>query len=214
MRFSQKGGFKRGLLDIKNKALQTGNTMKLSSLAASLLLTFHIHGADSLASPKQTTNDGRTKPIRRVAIVGAGIAGLSLAHGLKNSRSLTNLGGCDDLEVTIFDSREDLDYGVGSGVQLNGGLSVLGKINEDVQQAVMDAAVPIGTLSGRHKSWSLEPTEEKLWDIDVKNMFRRAGGRAEEEIIVNDNLLWYAIMRGALQVRLRNAVSLSDLTKK
>jgi len=141
----------------------------------------------------------RVDPIRRVAIVGGGIAGLSLAHALKNSPSLCSKEDADKLEVTIFDSRAYLDYQVGSGVQLNGGMAVLGKINPDVQKAAIEAAVPIGTLQARTKSWKKGASESKLWDLDITSIVRKAGGKAMEELMVDDRPLWYGIMRGALQ---------------
>lgn len=141
----------------------------------------------------------RTTPIKRVAIVGAGIAGLSLAHALKNSPSLGSVGGAESLEVVLFDSRKKLDYQAGSGVQLNGGLAVLGKINPVVREAVIDGGVPTQTLSGRNKSWQDGKSESKLWDYDVAKIFRDAGGRATEELFVDGRMMWYGIMRGALQ---------------
>jgi hypothetical protein len=143
----------------------------------------------------------RQKAIERVAVVGAGISGLSLAHALKNSPSLSD-GSQASLEVSIFDSRKSLDYTAGSGVQLNGGIAVLGKINPAVQKAVIDAAVPIGELRGRNKSWAKENSVDKLWDISIEKMFRNAGGRAVDELIIDGTLMWFGIMRGALQVRL------------
>jgi salicylate hydroxylase len=141
----------------------------------------------------------RTSPIKRVAIVGTGIAGLSLAHALKNSPSLSPNDSADNLEVTLFESRKTLDYQTGSGVQLNGGLAVLGKINPDVREAVIDGAVPIQALRGRNKSWQDGSTESKLWDYDVAEIFKNAGGRAKEELFVDGRMMWHAIMRGALQ---------------
>lgn len=143
----------------------------------------------------------RIKPIQKVAIIGAGISGLSFAHALKNSPNLSSSSNDinRDLEVTIFDSRAILDYQAGSGLQLNGGMAVLGKINPIVQQAVIDAAVPIGTLSGRCKSWKDDGEESTLWDFDVGSIFRDAPETTKDELIVNGKPLWYAIMRGALQ---------------
>jgi FlaA1/EpsC-like NDP-sugar epimerase len=59
------------------------------------------------------------QPIQRIAIVGSGIAGLSLAHALENSPDLRGDGA--PIQVTLFDARPSLNYEVGAGVQLNGG---------------------------------------------------------------------------------------------
>ncbi len=141
----------------------------------------------------------RQKPIERVAIIGAGIAGLTLAHALKNDASFKGKDAADNLEVTIFESRNKLDFQAGSGVQLNGGLSVLGKINPYLQQSVIDAAVPTGKLSGRNKSWWDENSESTLWDFDITSMFKQAGGTTADELLIDGKAVWFAIMRGALQ---------------
>lgn len=141
----------------------------------------------------------RTKSIQRIAIVGAGVSGLSLAHALKNSPRLAPNGENHDIEVTIFDSRKKLDYQAGSGIQLNGGMAVLGKINPQVQRAAIEAAVPIGTLRGRNKSWTDDNQESTLWDFDVASIFQNAGGKTTEELVVDGKPMWYGIMRGAFQ---------------
>ena len=142
------------------------------------------------------------KPIKRVAIVGAGIAGLSLAHALENSK--------EDLEVSIFDSRKALDYTVGSGVQLNGGLSILGKINKSVQKSVMEAGVPISDIRGKNKSWFSDTSTDTLWNYSIEKLIRDAGGAAEEELIQDDKVLWCGITRGALQETLFETLPKND----
>ncbi|KAG7355917.1 FAD-binding monooxygenase [Nitzschia inconspicua] len=141
------------------------------------------------------------KPVKRVCIVGAGIAGLSLAHALTNSPSL--MEGISipegDLEVSIFDSRKSLDYTAGAGVQLNGGMACLGKINPDLQRAVIEGAIPISYIRGRHKSWSSKGDVDKLWDYSVEELIR-SDERARQELLDDEGkALWYGIMRGALQ---------------
>jgi FlaA1/EpsC-like NDP-sugar epimerase len=71
-----------------------------------------IHGLSSTATRPQ-------QPIQRVAIVGSGIAGLSLAQALENSPDLRGDGA--PIQVTVYDARPSLNYEVGAGVQLNGG---------------------------------------------------------------------------------------------
>ena len=73
-------------------------------------------------------------PIKKVAIIGSGICGLTLAHSLENSeecaqpyvaaggdisaQSSSNFG----IETHVFDSRENLNYEAGAGIQLTGGM--------------------------------------------------------------------------------------------
>lgn len=80
----------------------------MTSALCGVLLATAAHG---LAPPPQ--------PIRKVAIVGSGIAGLSLAQALENSPNLQGNG--EPIEVTVYDSRPSLNYEAGAGVQLNGG---------------------------------------------------------------------------------------------
>ena len=67
-----------------------------------------------------TLNDIPTKstqqqPIERVAIIGAGIAGLSLAHALRSTNLMNDDGNAKPIQIDIFDSRQDLDEKSGSG---------------------------------------------------------------------------------------------------
>ena len=139
------------------------------------------------------------KPIERVAIIGSGIAGLSLAHALSNSPSLSD-GFQGNMEVSLYDSRNALDYTFGAGMQMNGGLSVLGKINPEVQEAVRDTGISVSKIIARNKSWFSDSTDS-LWNIDVPQTVRDAGGEAEKTLVGEDGkILWNAITRGSLQV--------------
>ena len=84
----------------------------------------------ALSTPSPTTTSSSSsndKRIQRVAIIGSGIAGLSLAHALENSpscaQSYVDASGSSSpgIETHIFDSREKLNYGAGAGIQLTGG---------------------------------------------------------------------------------------------
>jgi salicylate hydroxylase len=161
-------------------------------------------GSDVVSSTPSSKSSVQPTVVKRVCIVGAGIAGLSLAHGLTNSPSLMQESKTairDGLEVSIFDSRSSLDYTAGSGVQLNGGLACLGWINREVQQAIIDAAIPLDSIRGRHKSWLNNGSSPiaRLWDYSPDDVFKDAGDEVQDLIDENGNILWYAIMRGALQ---------------
>lgn len=179
--------------------------------------------AQAILVPIQTTNalssfktgiqsSSESTPIKRVGIVGAGIAGLSLAHALENVQNNNN----EDFEISLFDSRPSLIFQDGAGVQLNGGMSVLHKINPKLQTAVAEAALPLKKIRSRTKPWnplsflsSLTKTskdEDKndssfstLLEFDLEQIIRDAGGDVEKELIVDGNVMAYTIMRGALQ---------------
>lgn len=141
------------------------------------------------------------RPKTRVAIVGSGIAGLSVAHALTNSPLLEQEYGSFDFQVSMFESRPKLDTKAGAGVQLNGGLAALGKINPKVQRAVSDAGLPVSRIQSCSKTWfddSSKPYEELL-QLDLMNIVKQAGGDVSQSLIENGELLWSAIMRGCLQ---------------
>ncbi len=64
------------------------------------------------------------KPITRVAIIGCGVAGLTLAHALENNIAQGQSSGVSapsKIQTWLFDSRPSLDFQAGAGIQLNGG---------------------------------------------------------------------------------------------
>lgn len=138
------------------------------------------------------------KPIRRVAVVGSGVAGLALAQALTNSPTLdqTYNDSCD-WDVSLFDARSTLDTTAGAGIQLNGGLHVLGLINPEVQKAVMDAGLPMTAVRSRAKAWKPEDMFDTLLQLDLRQVIEKAG--ATDMLVKDDDLLWTSIMRGALQ---------------
>ena len=83
-----------------------------------------------------STKVKKASPIKKVAIIGSGISGLSLAHALENSKTCAKpylervglLEGDEEagdslfgIETHVFDSRPSLNFQAGAGVQLNGG---------------------------------------------------------------------------------------------
>ena len=160
-----------------------------------LILSFSV-GTKALSS----TSPGR-RPATRVAIIGAGIGGLSVAHALSNSPMLEEQYGSFNFEVSMFEARKKLDtVKAGAGVQLNGGLAALGRINAKVQRAVMDAGLPVSQIKSRSKPWfsGSKPFEELL-QLDLREIVKKAGGEVSENLIQDGELLWSAIMRGCLQ---------------
>lgn len=143
-----------------------------------------------------------SQPAKRVAIIGTGIGGLSVAHALTNSPSLEQEYGSFGFDVSMFEARKKLDTTkAGAGVQLNGGLAALGRINTKVQRAVLDAGLPVSRIQSRSKPWSTSKPFEELLQLDIGNIVNKAGGDVSQNLILQDGqeVLWSAIMRGCLQ---------------
>jgi hypothetical protein len=82
-------------------------------------------------------------------------------------------------------------------------MSVLRKINPHVQRAVANAALPMKAIRTRSRRWWQEGEDgfDTLLELELEETVRQAGGKAAEELIVDGEVMFYAIMRGALQVR-------------
>jgi hypothetical protein len=73
---------------------------------------------------KKSVSESQPQPITRVAIIGCGIAGLTLAHALENNIEHGQSSGVrtpSKIQTWLFDSRPSLDFQAGAGIQLNGG---------------------------------------------------------------------------------------------
>lgn len=171
-------------------------TMTKSSLSTALLALLGVLSNEIEAMSS-------SKPIRKVAIVGAGIAGLCTANALVSAAASSTTDN-DDIEVSVFDARPGLDRGAGAGVQINGGLYVLGKIRPSLQQAVIDAGQPLEMVRSRAKPWSPNKPFETLLELSFRESIEKIGGYTEETLIQNGQVLWTSIMRGALQETLYN----------
>ena len=117
------------------------------------------------------TSSTYRRPVKRIAIIGAGISGLAVTHALINhvnhqpssphpnqpSTPVNNQyqptsSYCYDA-IDVFDARPKLDETAGAGIQLNGGLSILGKINPELQDAVYRAGMPQTQIQSRTNPW-------------------------------------------------------------
>mmetsp|Transcript_12433 Transcript_12433/g.18647 ORF Transcript_12433/g.18647 Transcript_12433/m.18647 type:complete len:544 (-) Transcript_12433:2295-3926(-) len=129
------------------------------------------------------------QPVRKVAIIGSGICGLSLAHALLRS---------GDIEVVdIFDSRTELDEKIGSGIQLTGGMAALREISPQLQRNVADASLPLERVISRCRPWFGNSNEPwKLLELDIQKSIR---SNVEELITEDGEILAYTILRGTLQ---------------
>lgn len=141
------------------------------------------------------------RPIKRIAIIGSGISGLSVAQALTNNVNHHKSASSLFEVVDIFDSRASLDTTAGAGIQLNGGLSVLGKINPALQEAVYAAGLPQVRVQSRSKPWFGDKKYDTLLELDLKKTVESAGGDVAASLLSADqSLLWWtSIMRGALQ---------------
>jgi len=183
----------------------------------SLLLL--VSTTSALTSPRPTDGKNYSPKIERVAIIGAGIAGLSLAHALENSSSCAKsftdeLNKCSSsttaeavisrsqfgVEAHIFDGRPSLNFGAGAGIQLTGGMSTLKKINPELQRLTANASLPLRNVRSRAKPWfETDEAFSTLLELNLPEEIRRAGGTAESELIVDGEVMAFSIMRGALQ---------------
>ena len=136
----------------------------------------------------------KSPPIKKVAVIGSGICGLSLAHALENSFERK-----ESIEAHLFDSRPSFNFQAGAGVQLNGGLATLRKINPSVHEQVTRAGLPLTTIRSRCKPWFGKDDFQQLLELDVEENIKIVGGEAEEELIVDGKVQATAIMRGTLQ---------------
>lgn len=153
-----------------------------------------------------------SRPVRKVAVIGAGISGLSVAHALHHCTSAAAAGADDDdnnqsiaqgFDVSIFDTRSKFDTTAGAGIQLNGGLVALNKINPALRKAVAKAGLPQTRVQSRAKSW-FAPASQKQFDtllaLDLKETVQSASEDIAKALIGEDGeLMWISIMRGALQ---------------
>lgn len=159
-------------------------------------------------SPARASTDLYSQPVQRVAIVGAGIAGLSLAHALLAPPN-------NNLHVDIFDSRSELDENTGSGVQLTGGLVALNEISPKLYRQVADASLPFESVTSMCRPWfgsNIDDGVEKGWkllELDVQKEMRDDASARKRDIesgtdgytLVTENgeIIAYTIMRGTLQ---------------
>ena len=150
----------------------------------------------------------RNAPIQRVAIIGSGVAGLSTAHALV---SMTNDDSPSKINVSIFDARKGLDRTAGAGVQINGGLAVLGKINPTVQQAILDAGLTLDAVRSRAQAWNQEKDYDTLLELPLKKVIQGSSEETRQALLQQTKdgettVLWTSIMRGALQEALFNTL--------
>jgi salicylate hydroxylase len=163
------------------------------------------------------------KLVKRIAIIGSGISGLAVTHALINNSYRKDSQNNIYETIDIFDSRTTFDHTAGAGIQLNGGLSILGKINPTLQTAVYNAGLKQTQIESRTNPWFINPMNgndnkkyyDTLLQLDLQQIVERAGKEIADSLLLSNNtdhnnnnnnsetkqkqLLWISIMRGALQ---------------
>jgi 2-polyprenyl-6-methoxyphenol hydroxylase-like FAD-dependent oxidoreductase len=151
--------------------------------------------------------------MQRVAIIGAGIAGLALAHALLEPGS----EDAKNIAVDIFDSRHELDEKAGSGIQLTGGLVALNEISSSLYRKVADASLPLESVTSRCRPWfgtNLDGNNvEQGWkileldiqkairdDAEARSLAAEEDGSRDHTLVTKDGeVVAYTILRGTLQ---------------
>ena len=76
------------------------------------------------------------------------------------------------------------------------------KMNPTLQQSIAKAALPLKTIRSKTKPWILNKNQEcELFNFDIEAAVRNQGDGVESKLIVDNEVMAYAIMRGELQVR-------------
>jgi len=162
-----------------------------------------------------SSNNKKLPKIKQVAIIGAGISGLSLANALENSIISKNE---EKIQVHLYDSRKNLDFEAGAGIQVNGGLSILHKINPSLQKSVIKAALPLVKIRSRAKPWTnffnkKEPPKKfsTLLELNLEEIIKN-DKEVKKSLYVDGEVMSFSITRGALQEALLNGLP-ADLLK-
>lgn len=174
----------------------------------SLVLIF-IRVSESLVSQTKFT------PVKKVAIIGCGIAGLSLAHAFENSSVcaqpciekglIESNASSFGIQVHLFDSRSSLNFNAGAGIQLTGGLATYRKMNRDLYRKIVNVGLPLKNIKSRTKPWfETGDPYATLLELNVEENIRTAGGDIEDSLIIDGEVMACTIMRGALQEILLN----------
>ena len=194
-----------------------------TTFVVATILLVQLQSCSSLTVSGPSTGN---RPVKRIAIIGSGISGLSVTHALVNNvnRQPTKQPSPHSFEVVdLFDARTGFDHTAGAGIQLNGGLSILGKINPAVQNAVYHAGLPQTKIESRTNPWFRSRPDnhnqhqwyDVLLRLDLQDVVQSAGGDAANFLLQSTpsttagadtprpmptkKLLWISIMRGALQ---------------
>ena len=196
------------------------------ALLSVLCWLFHHSVVDALTSissnPLQVPPPQQHRtPIQRVAIIGAGVAGLTVAHGLE--AAATSDDSTCSIAYDLLDARPGVDEGIGAGIQLNGGLHVLGKLNAKLRDAVYAAGLPQQSI--RSEAWYSDTStcttdtddtdgdestkKHRLFELDLPSLIRSSRDPQVVESLTDDSddrVWWVSILRSTLQRLLVDAL--------
>lgn len=161
------------------------HTMSGTPSASGTVPYFDTASSSSSSTPPPSTSKATIKrystlpaarQLQNVAIVGAGIAGLSTAL------SLVRTGGVSASSITIYEPREALDSGQGAGLNLNSGAAILSKeyginlqrngINATRAYSTLSAAVIDNSKMMGTDDSTLPNDDDALFDIDLSTRFK------------------------------------------
>ena len=143
--------------------------------------------AAALAS---TDGTSATKPLRRIAIVGSGVGGCTLALALRHHYAATQSpAAAQQLQVDVYEQYSgQLDAPAGAAFNLNGGAAVLSDLG--FGEALRRISNPMARVLSRTVSGLL------LMDLDIAAIVKSEG--AAEQLTRGDVLLAVTVLRSEL----------------
>mmetsp|Transcript_26845 Transcript_26845/g.61800 ORF Transcript_26845/g.61800 Transcript_26845/m.61800 type:complete len:396 (-) Transcript_26845:1219-2406(-) len=168
---------------------------------------YSLHSRKMIMDTSSVAAGGSQRHISNIAVAGGGIGGLSFVRCVQKMH--------DGVSVSVFDPSlyaPDDDYGGedggGAGIQLNGGLAVLDRIDPSLRRQIARAGIPLERI--RSRSCGEEEDEypasfadwyRTLLEMDVRDCIGQTRGKAARSLIADDDgsLLNTAIHRGTLR---------------
>jgi len=122
-------------------------------------------------------------PPKKVAIIGGGPAGLTMAHALLKLPT-----GVE--QVKVFEQKNESLPGIGGGIQINGGAAVLSRLG--MRAKIAESCQPLRTILSRNVDG------RELLKMSVPDVIARDRA-AREALMVEGDIMAYLVMRDHLQ---------------